>query len=61
MAAGAMEFKTCLLPMITDESRLLLRLHSHYKRSVLMVPDKGPLEQPNGYLQAMELLDQLDA
>lgn len=52
---NVIESNVCLLPMITPESRFLLRLHEHYK-SGHMARDGGILEQPNFYLEAMEVL-----
>lgn len=49
------ESATCLLPMITPQSRFLLRLFDHYKSGVLARAG-GALEQPNYYLEAMEIL-----
>lgn len=53
---GVGEFRTCLLPMITRETEYLLRLHQHYRAGHLPLSG-GVLDQPNAYLQAMELLD----
>lgn len=53
---GFMESKTCFLPMVTDESRFLLRLYRHYKNGLLAVSG-GVLDQPNYYLEAMETID----
>jgi hypothetical protein len=51
-----LESRTCFLPMITPQSRFLLRLHSHYRNRWL--PYAGGLfEQPNYYLEAMELIN----
>lgn len=52
---GVFQSRTCLLPMITPESYFLLRLHSHYKQGLLPYAG-GLLEQPNFYLEAMEIL-----
>jgi hypothetical protein len=49
------ESNVCLLPMITQESRFLLRLHEHYKQGH-MARAGGILEQSNFYLEAMEVL-----
>lgn len=54
------ESDVCLLPMITQESRFLLRLHEHYRRG-LLAREGGILEQPNYYLEAMELLAEQEA
>jgi len=55
------ELDTCPLPMISDYSRALLRLHSHYRAGHLLNPGgrTGLLKQPNDYLEAMELLNSL--
>lgn len=51
------ETRVCLLPQVTDFSWLLLRLFRHYKNGHLYSPQVGPLEQPDVYIRAMELLD----
>jgi hypothetical protein len=51
---NVIESNVCLLPMITVESRFLLRLHEHYKKGH-MARVGGVLEQPNFYLEAMEV------
>jgi len=57
---GVIESKTCLLPMITPASRLMLRLYMHYKARLL--PHAGGLlEQPHYYIEAMEILSERDA
>jgi len=48
--------KTCLLPLVSEQSRSLLRLHAHYKRNILPFAG-GLMDQPQAYLQAMELLN----
>lgn len=50
------ESNTCLLPMITDRSHTYIRLYRHYKNGLLPLAG-GVLEQPNTYLQAMEIID----
>lgn len=51
-----MEFTTCPKPMITPESSWFLRLYRHYKNHLL--PHAGGLlDQPNAYLEAMEVID----
>lgn len=52
---GVIESRTCLLPMITPQSQYLLRLHKHYREGLLPLSG-GLLEQPNYYLEAMEIL-----
>lgn len=49
------ESNVCFLPMITERSRFFLRLYSHYKNKHL-VNAGGILDQPNIYLEAMELI-----
>lgn len=50
------ESDICLLPMITERSLFLIRLHKHY-RNRLLFDGQGLMRQPNAYLQAMEILD----
>jgi len=47
---------TCFLPMITAESHYYIKFHKHYKNGILVMPG-SLLEQPNAYLEAMELID----
>jgi len=47
----------CFLPLITPLSRGLLSLHVHYKNGVLPLAG-GLLNQPNGYIRAMEIIEQ---
>ena len=54
------ESRTCLLPMITPASRLMLRLYGHY-RARLLPHAGGLLDQPNYYIEAMEILAERDA
>jgi hypothetical protein len=57
---GVIESRTCLLPMITQQSRYLLRMYTHYKNRLL--PHAGGLlDQPHYYIDAMEILADLDA
>lgn len=51
------ESNVCLLPMITVESRFLLRLYEHYK-NCLLPRAGGVLEQSNYFLEAMEILSE---
>lgn len=54
--AGVFRSNTCLLPMISDRTHQLIKLHKHYKNGFLI--NKGGIsEQPALYLDAMELLD----
>jgi hypothetical protein len=41
--------------MITASSRLWLRLHMHYRVNILPVSG-GIMQQPNKYIEAMEVL-----
>lgn len=60
MIRGVIESRTCLLPMITPQSRFLLRMHEHYKHRIL--PYKGGLlDQPHYYAEAMEHLSAREA
>lgn len=52
---GVGNFKSCLLPMITEESNIYLRLHRHYSKGILIMAG-GLLDQPNKYLEAMEMI-----
>ncbi len=54
---GVFQSRTCLLPMITPDSYFLLRLHGHYKNALLPYSG-GVLDQPNFYLEAMEILSE---
>jgi len=48
-------FNSCPLPMITEESNFFLKMHKHYKNGVLLKTG-GLMDQPNKYLEAMELM-----
>lgn len=50
---GVIVSRTCLLPMITPQSRYLLRLYGHYQNRLLPYAG-GLLNQPNYYIEAME-------
>lgn len=52
---GVGDFDSCLLPMITEQSNFLIKLHQHYQKGILMQAG-GLLDQPNKYLEAMELI-----
>lgn len=52
---GVGRLNRCPLPMISDDSNFYLRLHKHYKNGILPLGG-GLLEQPNKFLQAMEIL-----
>lgn len=58
--AGVIESRTCLLPMISPFSRLMLQLYGHYTRRILP-RSGGLLDQPNQYTEAMEILAERDA
>lgn len=51
-----LESKTCLLPMITSESRALLGLYTHYKNGLLPFGG-GVLDQPCVFDDAMQLIE----
>jgi hypothetical protein len=52
-----MESRICFLRKITPQSHHLLRLHMHYRKGVL--PRAGGIcDQPNLFVEAMELLEQ---
>lgn len=51
-----LESRTCLLPMITDESRQMLQLFTHYKNGVLPFSG-GILDQPAAFGEAMALVE----
>lgn len=53
---GVLESRTCFLPMITADSNRMLRLHWHYRKGFL--PYRGGIaDQPNLYIEAMEILE----
>jgi hypothetical protein len=49
------KFKSCPLPMITELSDFYLRMFKHHQHSILLVSG-GLLDQPNKYLEAMEII-----
>jgi len=49
-------YNTCLLPMITKFSALMLKLYGHYKKGLLPFRG-GAMEQPNCYLDAMQVIE----
>ena len=52
---NVIESRTCLLPMIQPGTQFLLRMYQHYKQRVL--PGAGGiLDQPQLYIEAMEIL-----
>lgn len=53
---GVLESNTCLLPMITEKTYTLIRLHKHYKNQILF-EDGGLMRQPNVYLDAIETIE----
>lgn len=53
------ETRVCIVPQVSEFSWLMLRLHGHYRRGHLWAPMLGLMEQPNIYLRAMELLEQV--
>jgi hypothetical protein len=46
--------------MITPASHLLVRLFQHYKRRIMPMAG-GLFDQPNYYVEAMEILSERDA
>ena len=52
---GVIESRTCLLPMITPQSRFFMRMYRHYKERILPFGG-GLLDQPHLYAEAMEIL-----
>jgi hypothetical protein len=56
IAEIGLESRTCLLPMITAASREWMRLYRHYKNHLLPLAG-GVCDQPNAYLEAMEVID----
>jgi len=54
---NVIESKTCLLPMVTQQSMMLMKLYKHYSNNILL-KQGGILDQPNFYIEAMEILDQ---
>lgn len=55
---GVIKAKTCLLPMVTQDTRWLLGVFDHYKNGTLLVAG-GLLDQPNFYTEAMTLLNRV--
>lgn len=51
---GVIESNECLLPMVTDLSRTLIKLEKHYRDGHLPFQG-GLLEQPNLFLEAMHI------
>lgn len=51
-----LESRTCLLPMVDESSRQLLRLYGHYKNGLLPFAG-GILDQPAVFGEAMELIE----
>lgn len=56
---GVLASRTCLLPMVTPQAIAIRHLYRHYRNHVL--PFAGGLyNQPNYYMQAMTVCDQLE-
>lgn len=57
-ASGAIELRSrvCFLPMVTQETEELVRLNAFWQQR-LMPFAGGLLDQPNGFLRAMEVID----
>lgn len=47
---------TCFRPMITAESHFYLKQYNRYKNNTFLMGG-GWLDQPNAYIQAMEIID----
>lgn len=58
MIKGATDIESdiCFLPMVTNRSLTMIRLHAHYKNQFLFTHG-GLMGQPNTYLEAMEVID----
>lgn len=56
---GVIESNVCLLPMVTERALFFIRLHKHYQNGVLF-SGSGFMDQPNVYLEMMEILDGID-
>lgn len=52
---GFGEFRTCLKPMVTDKSKLLMRLYEDYRAGHLPRTG-GMLDQPAAFVRAVEIL-----
>ncbi|HKQ24087.1 MAG TPA: hypothetical protein VJT81_06560 [Burkholderiales bacterium] len=52
--------RTCPLPLITAASNSLVRLYRHYKAGRYPFGG-GLLEQPNAYIEAMEVIESVSA
>jgi hypothetical protein len=50
------ESRTCLLPMISEWSRLMVRLWGHYRQHVLPFAG-GLMDQPASFMEAMEIIE----
>lgn len=57
--ADVINSNVCFLPMITDRSLFFIRLHKHYRNGVLFT-GSGFMDQPNVYLEMMEILDGIE-
>ena len=55
MITGVGEFNTCPLLMPTAESAALLRLYPYFEKGILPFAG-GLLDQPNGVVQAMDII-----
>lgn len=52
---GVIESRTCLLPMVGEREAEMLRLFQHYRQQLLPLAG-GLLDQPNNYIEAMEII-----
>lgn len=51
-----LESRTCLLPKVTEEARLMLDLYRHYKNGYLPLAG-GIMNQPAAFMDAMAVID----
>ena len=51
-----LESRTCLLPKVTQEARLMLDLYRHYKNGYLPVAG-GIMDQPAVFMESMSIID----
>lgn len=50
------ETNVCLLPMVTNFSRVMLDMYGHYEKGYLPAGG-GMLDQPNAFVEAMQIID----
>ncbi len=56
IAIDGIEYKTCPGRIITPFTWYLIRLYGHYKNGYMLFSG-GVIDQPQKYMQAMELID----